>query len=103
MFNKGKIDTRNFGDYFINFFGWNNKFPLDSKAEINLTTKVIAYGVEDSGKNSWRVTRMHNHLVEKSKEDSNKLRELSNSTRYILRFPELKGAILENCFGYRRI
>ncbi len=101
--NKRTINTRNFADYFINFFGYNKKFPLNSKAEINLATKVIAYEIPDTGKDSWGVNRMFNHLVKESGEDNRKLHKLNESTRYILQFPKLKGAVLENFFGYRRI
>ncbi len=102
MARKGTVNTRNFADYFINFFGWNSKFPLNSKADINLATKTIAYQSDDI-KNNPAVKRMFNYLVREAGDDNKKLREMNDSTRYILRFPKLKGAILENFFEYKKI
>ncbi|MCA9487579.1 MAG: hypothetical protein KC516_01305 [Nanoarchaeota archaeon] len=97
------INTRKFSDYFKNFFGWNSKFPLNSKAEINLATKVIAYERESTEKKDWRVTRMFNYLINEANENDKKLHDLTASTRYILQFPKLKGFFLENFMGYNRI
>lgn len=96
------INTRSPADYLINFFTWNKKFPLNSKARINLATKIIAYD-SDNTKNNSSVERMFESLVKESKGDHEKLWQLNSNTRYILQFTKLKGAFLENFLGYKRI
>ena len=99
---KKTIDTRTFADYVINFFAWNKKFPLDSKAQINLKTKTIVYKSDDTNGN-FAPKRMFNYLVKKAGEDNKKLIELNESTRYILQFPKLKGAFFEKFLNYQKI
>lgn len=96
------INTRTFKDYLINFFAWNKKFPINSKAQINLATKTIAYDSDDT-ENNFAVKRMFNYIVKDANGNHEKLRQLNDNTRYILQFPKLKGAFLENFLGYKRL
>lgn len=96
------IDSRTLGDYFINFFWWNKKFPLNSKAEINTKIKTIVYELEKVNLN-FPDKRMFSYLCEQSKSKEGSVRELNKYTRYILNFPRLKGFFLENFLGYKRI
>ncbi|PJE81676.1 hypothetical protein COU58_01155 [Candidatus Pacearchaeota archaeon CG10_big_fil_rev_8_21_14_0_10_32_42] len=96
------IDVRTPRDYITNFFGVSNKFSLSAKAEINTELKLIAYESEKTDLN-FASRRMFEKVCLDSESRGASVRELNNKTKYIIQFPKLKGFLLENFLGYKKI
>jgi len=85
-----------------------DKYPLDSLGNINIQLGLIAYKSENPcpKKEEWASYKMFSRIVEISKGNNEKLRQLDSQTRYILNGKILsaktKGKLLEK-IGYEVI